>query len=206
MSISDLSAGTFIYYTTTNPARGHEKHDKLDHVRPRLDRISGIIKREYNPHVETSIDEAMVAYSGPLGFKQCVPLKSTKRDSNIWVRADPDNGYMNASQVYTGRVDRRPEKDLGIRIETDQMLMGLGHHLYCDSYFTSPALFTTLLKEDTHACGTVRPKRKGLAKELQCRSFKQQGDSEEYQKGEMRATAWRDKRQLQLLSTYRIYV
>jgi hypothetical protein len=44
---------------------------------------------EYNPHREVSIDEAMIGFSGRLGFKQYVPLKPTKRGIKVWVRADP---------------------------------------------------------------------------------------------------------------------
>jgi hypothetical protein len=50
------------------------------------------LKHEYNPHREVSIDEAMIGFSGRLGFKQYVPLKPTKRGIKVWVRADPHNG------------------------------------------------------------------------------------------------------------------
>jgi hypothetical protein len=76
---------------------------------------------EYNPHREVSIDEAMIGFSGRLGFKQYVPLKPTKRGIKVWVRADPHNGYVGDFQVYTGRTDNTPGINLGGRVVLDLM-------------------------------------------------------------------------------------
>ena len=139
----------------------------------------------------------MVALSGRLSLKQYVPLKPTKRGIKIWMRADPSNGYVNDCQVYTGKVANAPEKDLGARVVLDLMepLSGLGHHLF------SPSLFHKLLEKDTYACGTVKANRKGLPKELQSLKLKNQGDSVELQKGDLRVATWCDKKQLCILST-----
>ena len=190
------------YFHVTDTRR-NPSNDKLVHIRPLLDKVVANCRREYNPHMEVSIDEAMVAFSGRLSFKQYVPLKPTKRGIKIWMRADPSNGYVNDFQVYTGKVANAPEKDLGARVVMDLMepLSGLGHHLFCDSFFSSPSLFHKLLEKDTHACGTVKANRKGLPKELQSLKLKNQGDSVELQKGDLRVTAWRDKKQLCILST-----
>jgi hypothetical protein len=122
---------------TQNPARDHPDHDKLAHVRPLLEKLRQNFLREYKPHKEVSIDEAMIGFSGRLGFKQYVPLKPTKRGIKVWVRADPPNGFVNDFQVYTGRVNDVPEKNLGSRVVLDLMrpIMGIGHHVYCDSFF-----------------------------------------------------------------------
>ncbi|KAK3107853.1 hypothetical protein FSP39_023451 [Pinctada imbricata] len=189
--------------TSTNPPRDQIGHDKLAHVRPLLDKIKGTVRDEYNGHREVAIDEAMVGFSGRLGFKQYVPLKPTKRGIKIWVRADPHNGYINDFQVYTGKVRGAPEKDLGARVVLDLMgpLFGLGHHVYCDSFFTSPDLFLRLWKEDTYACGTVRMNRKGLPQGLDKIKLKEQGQSIVRQKGDLTVSVWRDKKNITLLST-----
>lgn len=94
-------------------------------------------KTVYNPHMEVSIDEAMVGFSGRLGFKQYVPLKPTKRGIKVWVRADPSNGYMNVFQVYTGKHEGAVETNLRGRVLMDLMepILIMGHHVYCDSFF-----------------------------------------------------------------------
>ncbi|XP_061169395.1 piggyBac transposable element-derived protein 4-like [Saccostrea echinata] len=189
--------------TTTNPGRGNPGHDKLAHVRPIMEKLRENFLREYKPHREVSVDEAMIGYSGRLGFKQYVPLKPTKRGIKVWVRADPHNGYVNDFQVYTGRINNAPEKDLGSRVVLDLIrpIMNKGHHVYCDSFFTSPDLFLELLREDTYACGTVRANRKGLPKDIGQIKLKEQGKSITKQKGSMRVTVWRDKKNITILQT-----
>jgi len=46
-----------------------------------------------------------------------------------------------------------------IPINLMQPYLGLGHTLYLDNYYTSPALATYLLNHDTYICGTINPKR-----------------------------------------------
>ena len=70
-------------------------------------------KSEYSPLMEISVDEAMIAYTGRLGFKQYVPLKPTKRGIKVWTRADPSNGFVNDFQMYTGKDRNVVEKGLG---------------------------------------------------------------------------------------------
>ena len=149
---------------TQNPAKDQPGHDKLAHIRPILENIRQKLESEYRPHKETSVDEAMIAYTGKLGFKQYVPLKPTKRGIKVWMRADPNNGYVNDLQVYTGKENNVPEHGLGERIERDLMrdIGGQNHHVYCDNYFTSVPLFEELLANKTYACGIIRSNRKGL--------------------------------------------
>lgn len=89
--------------TTQNPPRNQPGHEKLVHVRTIMETIQENFKHQYNAHKEVSIDEAMIGFSGRLGFKQYVPLKPTKHGIKVWVRADPHNGFMNDFQVYTGK-------------------------------------------------------------------------------------------------------
>ncbi|XP_053375038.1 piggyBac transposable element-derived protein 4-like [Mercenaria mercenaria] len=78
--------------TSMNPPRGDAGHDKIAHVRPVLEKVRTSLSSAYRPHRESTIDEAMVAYTGRLSIKQYVPMKPTKRGIKVWVRADPHNG------------------------------------------------------------------------------------------------------------------
>ena len=145
----------------------------------------------------------MIGFSGRLGFKQYVPLKPTKRGIKVWVRADPYNGFMNDFQVYTGKERNLPEANLGGRVVLDLMepVLNLGHHVYCDSFFSAPDLFLKLWDKGTVACGTVKPNRKGLPKDLDKIKLKNQGDHVIKQKANLVVSVWRDKRKLTILST-----
>ncbi|CAC5415608.1 unnamed protein product [Mytilus coruscus] len=189
--------------TRHNPPRLQPGHDKLAHVRPILEINRDNSLQEYKPHMIVSIDEAMIGFNGRLGFKQYVLLKPTKRGIKVWVRTDPNNGYINDFQVYTGKTANNPELNLGKRVVLDLMtpVFGLGHHLYCDSFFTSPDLFINLWDHGTYAFGTVRANRKGLLAGLDHIKLKEQGQFVVKQKNYMLVTVWRDKKNINLLST-----
>lgn len=50
-------------------------------------------------------------------MKQYMPMKPIKRGCKIWVRAD-DFGYVCEFQIYTGKVQGKPE-NLGERVVRD---------------------------------------------------------------------------------------
>ncbi|XP_033728229.1 piggyBac transposable element-derived protein 4-like [Pecten maximus] len=189
--------------SSQNPPKGQPGHDKLARVRPILESVREKLKSQYRPHKETSIDEAMIAYTGRLGFKQYIPMKPTKRGIKVWMRADPNNGFVNDFQVYTGRENNVAEKGLGERVVKDltRDIWGQNHHVYCDNYFTTVPLFEELLQNKTYACGTVRANRKGLPPAVVKAKLRKQGDMIQRQKGNLVATAWHDKRTVLLLTT-----
>ncbi|XP_033725281.1 piggyBac transposable element-derived protein 4-like [Pecten maximus] len=199
----DLARYFHVCDNSTNPPRGQEGHDKLSHVRSVMTKITTNLRDGYKPHRDVSIDEAMIGYTGRLAFKQYVPMKPTKRGIKVWMRADPNNGYVNEFQVYTGRRGPDPEHGLGERVVWDltRHIAGQNHHVLCDNYFTSVNLFERLLAKNTYACGTVRVNRKGLPKEVTTAKLKIQGDMVQRQKGNLVATAWRDKRTVDVLGT-----
>ncbi len=188
-----------------NPPRGQPGHDKLAHVRPVLEAVRQRCLINYNPHQNVSIDEAMVAFRGRLGWRQYVPAKPTKYGIKVWMRADPTNGYCNDFQVYTGKKDGvRVEHGLGGRVVKDltQSIQGHNHIVNCDNYFASPALFTELLQDGIYARGTVRVNRKDFpARLLNDKLLRNPGDMVRAQKGELSAVKWKDKRVVSFLST-----
>ena len=188
--------------TARNPPRNAPGHDKLAHIRHVMTTINDRCQNAFHPHRETSIDEAMIAYTGRLSFKQYVPMKPTKRGVKVWMRADPHNGFVNEFQVYTGK-EGAVEHGLGERVVRDlcQNILNRNHHVYCDNYFTCIPLFNYLLENKTYACGTVRSNRKGLPHEVTKSKLKRQGDFVQMQKGNLVASAWHDKRTVLLLST-----
>ena len=89
----------------------------------------------------------------------------------------------------------------GVVLKLLEGLENKGHHVYCDNYYTSPTLFSSLLQLGFGACGTVR---------LDGRRMPQAISDAKLNKGEvfscevetgMQALKWRDKRHVTMLST-----
>ena len=69
--------------------------------------------------------------------------KLTKPGIKVQMRADSNNGYVNANQVYKGKEGTIAEKGLEGCVVRDLKwkILGKYHHMYCDNYFTSVILF-----------------------------------------------------------------
>ena len=88
----------------------------------------------------------------------------------------------------------------GVVLHLVEPIRGLGHHLYTDNYYTSPALYAELRRHGFEACGTLRLNRRGVPPEAKAT----------LRKGERRAVVvddytaviqWHDKRTVSILST-----
>ena len=190
---------------TQHLPKEHPNHDKLHLIRPVLDEVLAKCLQRYNPHPNCSVDEAMIAFRGRLGFRQYLPNKPTKYGVKVWMRADPVNGYCNEFKVYTGRErENRPDVGLSARVVTGltTCLRGMNYVINMDNFFTSVDLFESLLQEDISARGTVRINRRGLPRtDLSEPRLTDQGTCNTVQRGRMSAYAWKDKRVVNLLSS-----
>ena len=89
----------------------------------------------------------------------------------------------------------------GVVLKLVEGLEYKGHHLYCNNYYTSPVLFSSLHTLGFGACGTVRMDRRGMPKEVTTAKLKKgEVKSAEVEEG-MLALKWMDKRQINMLST-----
>ena len=78
---------------------------------------------------------------------------------------------------------------------------GKSHHIYTDSFYTSPQLYQELKVQGFEACGTVRDHRKGMPPEFsKCKMYKGELKAVVLQSGVL-AIKWMDKRLVTLLTT-----
>ncbi|XP_065064057.1 piggyBac transposable element-derived protein 4-like [Rhopilema esculentum] len=74
---------------TKMPGKEDENYDKLYLVRPILEIVRGNCLKNYNPHMECAVDEAMIAFRGRLDFQQSnvkglpFDLDSKKKVNNL---------------------------------------------------------------------------------------------------------------------------
>ena len=79
-------------------------------------------------------------------------------------------------------------------------ISGLGHHIYMDNFYTSPALFLRLRSLGFEACGTLRLTRRGVPPEAKSRLEKGERRLFPVDEG-MSVVQWHDKRVVSVLST-----
>jgi hypothetical protein len=190
--------------STTNPGRGEPGHDRLHHVRPLIDIVNERCLKQYNPHQNTSVDEAMIAFRGRLGFRQYLPAKPTKYGIKVKIRADSENGYYNEFEIYTGKSGDHVNAKLGLTtryvLNLTKKIENKNHIVNIENYFTSFDLYKMLIERQTYARGTARSNRKNFPSTiLHPKCVKNQGEKKIVQRGQI--TAWKDKKVIYFLSS-----
>ena len=113
-------------------------------------------------------------------------------------------GYTYDMNVYLGKDRQRAEQHLTATHSTVTSLTkgveGCGHKLYMDSFFSSPDLYD-LAQKKISRCGTVRPHRKNMPKDLRPKTMRlKRWDICVRTRGDLSAVVWNDKRDERLLT------
>ena len=191
---------------------GQPGHDRLFKVRALLDLLTPSFKRNYQPHKEISVDEAMIPFKGRLAFIQYMKAKPVKWGIKVFVLADAHNGYTYRLQIYTGKqVDETASASLGLcsRVVLD-LINGMeddGHTLFTDNYYTSPELYLHLYNSGVNACGTVRTNRRSFPKEIVKQANRgTRGEYDYRSNGPLLACRWFDRKNVYFVSTCHVAV
>ena len=106
--------------------------------------------------------------------------------------------------MYTRASGGDRETGLGEKVvfQLAESIKGNHHHLYFDNYFSSVSLLSKLFEDGTYACGTVCTNRKLYPSEIseEAKRFNR-GQSTFRQYGNLVATAWKDKKVVNVIST-----
>jgi hypothetical protein len=87
----------------------------------------------------------------------------------------------------------------GTVLQLIRRVEGLGCKIFVDNYFTSPTLFDDLFQREINACGTVRPDRRGMPRDIGPKSLKmKKGDIETRVRGTLRAVRWKDRQDVRI--------
>ena len=90
--------------TSKMPNEDHADFNKLFLVRSVLDIMRTRCLKNYKPHKECTVDEAITSFRGRLDFRRYLPAKPKKYGIKVWMRADSQNGYCNDFEVYLGKL------------------------------------------------------------------------------------------------------
>jgi hypothetical protein len=145
---------------------GQPDYDKLFKVRPVIDRLNAVWKRQWKAGWAVSVDEMMVPFKGRTHLRQYMPAKIVKWGFKLWAICDGQSGFCLQCNPYAGkRPGEKSTSDLGGKVVRELAShVDAGSCIFADNFFSSPHLCTSLQKEGKFYVGTVRPNRKEYPK------------------------------------------
>ena len=204
-----ISSNLHICDNRKMPKKRSRQYDALYKIRPFIDMACNNFKKVYKLGRDISIDEGGVPFKGRISFKVYNPKKPNKFSMKFYEVCESKTGYVYHFEVYTGKADSMKKANastglttkLVMRLLREADLLGKGHHVYFDNYYTSPDLFRQLLRETTYACGTVRQNRKGLPEALKEAKIKSGQSVWRRSDDALLALKWKDKKDVFMLSS-----
>ena len=153
----------------------------------------------YTPEKKIALDEAMCPWRGRLRFKVYIKNKPNKWGIKLYEVCESSSAYVFNFEIYAAEpnVSNKPRDVVNRLLEP---LINKGYWVYCDSYNTSTDLVSDLAAKKTMFVGTVQKNRRGLPRELMLMNIKK-GESVYRRKGPIVALKWKDKREVQLLTS-----
>ena len=179
-----------------------------------MDMMDRNFTNSYKCGRDLSFDEGCCPYKGRVSFWCYNPAKPSKWHLKLFEVSDARTGYVIAFDVYTGKNKTRcalnadvldPDSTQTTKVVVGLMqkgnLLGKGHHVYMDNYYSSPDLFWELHKKECFACGTCRKNRKNLPKAVTAAKLKRKGDYVFRRDGPLLCLKWQEKKDVLMLST-----
>lgn len=187
-------------------ARGDEHYDPLFKIRPLIDAVLLKFREEYYPHQDLSVKESVIIFSGRVFFQKNILSKRVRFRTKSLVLTDSRSNYTYLWDVHTGGAsNNNRETGIGFSAVTQLMedagLLGKGHILYTDDFYTSPALYISLYEQGTGACGTVQRDRRGMPPQLRDINLRPADPPIFYEKKPLLAAAFKDAGTVTVLST-----
>ena len=158
---------------TLDLPHNHPHHDPLFKVCPFMDMLQKNFKRCYKMGRDLSFDEGCCPFKGRLKFRCYNLRKPAKFHIKMFEVSDSKTGYVVGFDVYRGKtrtdsyktakaLDPKctPTTKTVVGLLQSCNLVGKGHHVYLNKYYSSPELFLELHYLETFCCGTVHSQRK----------------------------------------------
>ncbi|XP_046998417.1 piggyBac transposable element-derived protein 4-like [Schistocerca americana] len=191
------------------------KQFEIHPIRERLRRkFRSVYKQERN----ITVDESLLLWKGQLRWKQLwrckeppwkqyIPSKRSRFGIKLREFCESSSGYVGDFIVYTGKDtnygSHYPDEKITSRIvlELAHDLLGKGHCIYLDNWYTSTDLVDKLTSNNTDVVGTLRQDRKGFLDFVKKEKLKK-GEYITGYKGKQMVMTWKDKRDVVMVSTF----
>jgi hypothetical protein len=190
------------YFHVSTPERQKQHVGPLKKVRWFIQQLQQYFSSFYRPTQVLTVDEAMVGFKGRSEMKQYIRNKPTKWGYKVWCLAS--SNYLLAFEVYEGKGSSTNTSNPHSAVLTlTHNYQYHNHILYIDRGFTSPTLLVELQHRGIRGCGTVRKDRRELPVDYQSAGGQlDKHDWKCWQKGELGALVWKDRRLVYLLTTH----
>ena len=144
------------------------------------DKLNNSYAKYYSPTKHLAVDEIIVLFKGSVIFKQYIPKKHKWFGIELYKLCD-SKGYNYNMTVHlckdrkcvTHSLTTTHANVMGLVARTEH----LGHKLYMNNFFSSPASFDCLHTKTINCCGTIRPNRKGMPKNFGYKMKMKSGDT-----------------------------
>ena len=170
-------------------------------IRPFLDLLAPAFESNYTLGQNISVDESMIPFKWRLKYKQYIPNKPHSWGIKAFVLADSKSGYTYHLRLYLGSETDSPgyNHTESVVLTLLDGLLGKGHHLFTDRFYTSIPLLDKLTAENTSLTGTIQRNRRLLPPEIKGLKLKK-GETKSFVHGQNLFLFWRDKRDIFMAS------
>ena len=136
-------------------------------MRATFDKLNDSYAKYYSPTEHLAVDEITVLFKCTDIFKQYSPKKHMQFGIKLYKLCN-SKGYTYNMTMYLCKDRKRVTPSITATHATVTELAArtehVGHKLYMDNFFSSPALFYDLHTKTITCCGNVRQNRRGMAR------------------------------------------
>ncbi|XP_025266673.1 uncharacterized protein LOC112638721 [Camponotus floridanus] len=182
----------------------NDPKNRLSKVAPIINHLNSNFKKYYKPDEILCVDESLVPFRGRIVFRQYIKQKRHRYGIKVF-KLCSGPGYTYSFRIYTGKDENTNEisgnKSTEIVMALCQDILGKGHTICTDNWYTSVDLAERLTDMRTHLLGTLRKSRRGNPKEVVAQKLKRGDVIARENKNGVTILKWKDKRDVLMLST-----
>lgn len=187
-----------LHFSNNEEARENDRLWKISNL---LSTLNANFAYHYTPGEFLCVDESMIPFRGRVIFRQYNKQKRHKYGIKLFKLCTVP-GYTWKIEVYSGKqLDSAFSTPTNVVLRLCEGLLGKGHSVFVDNWYTSLDLAEKLIDNETHLIGTLRRNRKYLPKQvMEAKLNPGEFAAKENSKG-ITVMKWKDKRDVCLLST-----